>query len=194
MGKPILDTKAFRGRIPLHDGDIETLYEVASLGKTYVEIGTLFGASACIAGLAGCDVYCIDPLDGYNIRGVGDPFDVNKNIPSPRTVQENWIRQGLDISKLHIYAHYHPPWPREINFAFDVGLIDGNHYAPNVWLDYDGMNGRIQKYLLMHDTHLDGVRSIYESALKTPKWERYTPKTKKERTMGVLANTGGMNE
>ena len=29
-----------------------------------IEIGTLFGGSACIAGMTGCEVFCIDPLDG----------------------------------------------------------------------------------------------------------------------------------
>ena len=53
------------GRVALWDDDAKIIKEVASLGKTYVEIGTLFGGSACIAGLSGCEVFCIDPLDGY---------------------------------------------------------------------------------------------------------------------------------
>ena len=181
----IINRDRFDGRIALHDGDIEALYEVASLCKTYVEIGTLFGASACIAGLAGCDVYCIDPLDGYNIRGAPDGHDPHKTIPSPILVQHNWLRQGLELERLHLYAQYHPPWPREIDHRFDAGLIDGNHYTPNVWLDYIGMRDRVN-YLMFHDSHLESVKFVCNTVKKLPMWEEYIPETKKERTLLTL--------
>ena len=186
--RPILNDKEFFGRIPLSDGDIETIYEVASLGKMYVEIGTLFGASACVAGLAGCDVYCIDPLDGYNYRGVPDPHDEHNTMPSPIIVQNNWVRQGLDIGRLHLYAKYHPPWPREIDHRFDVGLIDGNHHTAHAWLDYYGMQSRV-KYLMFHDIHMETVTPVWEYVKGMELWDEYIPATKKDRAIGALVRT-----
>ena len=182
----MLDKDKFYGRVALSEGDQEKIFEVASMGKTYVEIGTLFGASACIAGLAGCDVYCIDPLDGYNVRGMPDPHDDHKAIPSPRIVIRNWINQGLDLGRLHIYARHHPPWPREINHHFDIGLIDGDHFTANCWLDFSGMSLRVQKYVMFHDILYDTVMPIWEAACKLDMWEEYKCETEKASSLGVL--------
>ena len=182
----MLDRDKFYGRIPLSEGDQEKIYEVASMGKAYIEIGTLFGASACIAGLAGCDVYCIDIMDGYNIRGVPDSLDAHKTIPSPHIIQNNWVRQGLDLGRLHLYARYHPPWPREIDDRFDIGLIDGNHATPNCWLDFGGMHLRVQKYLMFHDIVMETVEPVWKTVRDMPDWEEYKCETEKYSTLGVL--------
>ena len=182
----MLNKDKFFGRIALSEGDQEKIYEVASMGKMYVEIGTLFGASACIAGLAGCDVYCIDPMDGYNVRGMPDPHDAHSTIPSPFIIQNNWVRQGLDLARLHLYARYHPPWPKEIDHRFDIGLIDGNHSTPNCWLDFNGMDQRIEQYVMFHDILFDTVEPIWKKACTMDSWEEYIPETKKYSTLGVL--------
>ena len=182
-----LNKDEFFGRVALSEGDQEKIFEVASMGKTYVEIGTLFGASACIAGLAGCDVYCIDPLDGYNVRGMPDPHDARTSIPSPFILQNNWVRQGLDLGRLHVYARFHPPWPREIDHRFDIGLIDGNHSTPHAWLDFNAMDQRIEKYLMFHDILFDTVEPIWKQARDNiTSWEEYKPATEKYSTLGVL--------
>jgi hypothetical protein len=187
----ILNKDVFQGRVPLSDGDQEKIYEVASIGGLYVEIGSLFGASACIAGLAGCYVYCIDPMEGYNFRGDPDPHDAHNTVPSPIIIQNNWVRQGLDIGKLHLYANYHPPWPREIDHAFDIGLIDGDHSMPHAWLDWNGMSLRVKQYLMFHDIHMRSVRSVWSQALGLSHlWEEYECETKKDSTMGVLKRIG----
>jgi hypothetical protein len=178
----------FRGRIALYKADGEVLYEVASLGKTYVEIGTLFGGSAVIAGLAGCEVFCIDPLDGYYSAKHAVKERVDKwtgLVPSEEIVRENWESAGLDPKKLHIYAHLHPPWPEEINRAFDVGLIDGTHQVMHVIRDYEGMAPRV-KYLMLHDIDKAAVRVVYNMALESGDWETYIPKAKEPSVMGVL--------
>ena len=181
-----LNYDGFKGRIALHTEDAAVLYEVASLGKTYVEIGTLFGGSACIAGLAGCEVFCIDPLDGYysNKHGESERRDTRTGlVTSPDIVRENWECCGLDPSKLHIYQQMHPPWPEELDRTFDVGLIDGDHSLLGVTRDYLGMSNRV-KYLMFHDIKKIAVNLVWNRALKDG-WVEYAT-DQKSHWMGVL--------
>ena len=171
----------FKGSIQLHTGDREAIFEVASLGKTYVEIGTFWGASACVAGLAGCEVYCIDPLRDY--------ADEYLPGPTPEDVMHNWIAQGLDPDKLHIYPYYHPPWPVEIDRSFDVGLIDGDHSLESVNRDFVGMAHRV-KYLMFHDANQRAVKLVFDVA-SIKRWEEYIPKTKEKRVLRVLKRREG---
>jgi hypothetical protein len=177
-----------KGRVALFDDDAKALFEVASLGKTYVEIGTLFGASACIAGLAGCEVFCIDPLDGYysDMHGVSNRPDKETGlVPSPEIVRGNWEACGLDQEKLHIFPQLHPPWPKEIDRSFDIGLIDGDHRLQGIYYDYIGMGPRVE-YLMFHDCNKPQVMAIVNTAMRSETWERYNPKSKHNTTMAVL--------
>ena len=169
----------FKGRAALFNNDPKVLFEIASLGKTYVEIGTLFGASACIAGLAGCEVFCIDPLDGYYSDQHGTPNRPDTEtglVPSPEIVRENWESCGLDQERLHIFPQLHPPWPKEIDRGFDIGLIDGDHAKDSVLADYNGMKHRV-KYLMFHDIDKIGVRVVWHLAVTGGEWDVYTPET-----------------
>ena len=177
----MIDESVFKGSIQLHAGDREAIFEVASLGKTYVEIGTFWGASACIAGLAGCEVYCIDPFRDY--------ADEYLPGPTPEDVMHNWIAQGLDPDRLHIYPYYHPPWPVEIDRKFDVGLIDGDHSWEAVNEDFTGMAHRV-KYLMFHDTNQGSVKSVFKGALNWSSWEEYIPETKEKSVLSVLKRSG----
>ena len=175
----MIDARTFQGRIALHRQDAEVLYEVALLGKTYVEIGTLFGGSACIAGLAGCEVFCIDPLDGY-YSAVHEteerPDGWTGLVPSEKIVRENWESCGLDPARLHIYQQTHPPWPLEINRSFDIGLIDGDHALDGVLVDYLGMSPRVD-YLMFHDTDKPTVNYVWTRAIRSG-WDEYITKNK----------------
>jgi hypothetical protein len=178
----------FRGRVALIPSDEEIIYEIASLGKTYVEIGTLFGGSAIVAGMAGCEVFCIDPLDGYySAKHITKerPDKWTGLVPSEEIVRENWAAAGLDPKKLHIYTQLHPPWPEEIDRTFDAGLIDGNHQLWHVIEDYKGMAPRVN-YLMFHDIHKAAVRATYNIALESGDWEVYVPKTKERNITGPL--------
>ena len=172
-----------KGRVALFDDDAKALFEVASLGKTYVEIGTLFGGSACVAGMAGCEVFCIDPLDGY--YGLDTIDGMSGLVPSAKIVRENWEACGLDQEKLHIFPQLHPPWPKEIDRSFDIGLIDGDHRLQGVYYDYIGMGPRVE-YLMFHDCNKPQVMAIVNTAIINGTWERYNPKSKYNTTMAVL--------
>lgn len=184
--KPAINSDTFVGRIALHRDDANVLYEIASLGKTYIEIGTLFGGSACIAGLAGCEVFCIDPLDGYYSAKNEDPLRLDSRtglVASEEIVRGNWERLGLAPEMLHIYKQLHPPWPEEIDRAFDVGLIDGDHTREGVMNDYLGMGPRVE-YLMFHDINKAAVNSAWHKALRDG-WSVYAPRNK-PYWMGVL--------
>jgi len=175
----------FIGLMALWPDDDEIISEVASLGSTYVEIGTLFGASAIIAGEAGCEVFCIDPLDGYystKHKDVLRPEPISGLVPSEEIVRKNWESAGLDPDKLHICPQLHPPWPTEIDRTFDAGLIDGDHEFPGVLADYIGMSPRV-KYLMFHDKNKPHVTRVLRHALGGGLWKEYA---KSSSHMAVL--------
>jgi len=148
--------------------DTELLYDVVSRGGTYVEIGTKWGGSAIVAGLAGCEVHCIDHWE-Y-------PDRARSHWPTQDIVRENWEGAGLDIDKLHIHVQRHPPWPAAIEGRkFHIGMIDGSHYEDAVRLDWESMRTRITKFLIFHDVdhrhaHYE-VRKVFMEAAQDPDWE-----------------------
>jgi hypothetical protein len=177
------------GRIALFGQDAEVLSQVAGLGKTYVEIGTLFGGSAIVAGISGCEVYCIDPLDGYYASKWGikkRPDHRTGLVPTADIVRSNWANAGLDPKKLHIFQQLHPPWPEEIkDMHFDSGLIDGDHRYDGVLADYLGMGPRVT-YLMFHDINKIDVQKVYAHALRDGKWAQYPIAPGTVTRMGVL--------
>lgn len=146
--------------------DPEVIYTIASRGKTYVEIGTRWGGSAVVAGLAGCEVHCIDPWD-Y-------PEKPLRERTAPEDVRNNWAAFGLDPEKLFLYQQRHPPWPEAIkNKFFDIGMIDGAHTEEECQEDWDGMILHVTRYVLFHDavSKIDTVGKIFMIAAAEPQWE-----------------------
>ena len=160
-----IDGMMTRGESAMGGYDPEFLFQMASLGKTYVEIGTKFGGSAIVAGLAGCEVHCIDHWE-YPDR---DP----QIAATPDDVRENWVAAGLDPDKLHLHVHRHPPWPEALEHRlFDIGLIDGSHQDDMALKDFEAMKLYITKYILFHDfnpQHPGVYKSFFEAA-EDPEW------------------------
>lgn len=152
------------GRIALGSGEVEGLFEKYTRGTNdYIEIGTLFGGSAILAGLQ-CSgkVYCIDPLDGY--YGTGNP-DSSQVLPSVEIVKENWARFGLDPERLVIFPHKHPPFPPELkDKRFDVAYIDGDHTFEGCRADWLALKDRVNKYIIFDNTEKESVRRVFEEA------------------------------
>lgn len=145
--------------------DTELLFDVVARGNTYVEIGTKWGGSAVVAGLADCEVHCIDHWE-Y-------PDRARSHWPTPDTVRENWAAAGLDSEKLHLHVQRHPPWPEAIkDRKFDIGLIDGSHYEEAVRLDWEAMRLRVTNFVIFHDVdaHYE-VRKVFLEATRDPAWE-----------------------
>jgi len=146
-----------RGEALLKFQDPEVIYTIASKGKTYIEIGTRWGGSAIVAGLAGCEVHCIDPWE-Y-------PDKPPSRQTTPEDVKANWISAGLDPSKLFLYQQRHPPWPEAIkNRVFDIGMIDGAHELDQILLDMDGMMAHVSGYILFHDISKGVVNDVFLEA------------------------------
>ena len=144
--------------------DPAVLFEIASQGKTYVEIGTRWGGSAVIAGLAGCEVHCIDDFVYPKPRDL--------TIGTVDDVVANWTALGLSLSKLHIHPQLHPPWPTAIkNKKFDIGLIDSAHTEEQCRLDWESMKKHVTKYVLFHDVGIPEIQKVFQEAAQDADWE-----------------------
>jgi len=162
-----LNAKLLHGRALQRQEDPAVLFEIASLGLSYVEIGTRWGGSAIVAGLAGCDVYCIDPW-AYSEKDL-------QHRTSPQHVLENWLHAGLDADKLHLFQQAHPPWPEALlDRSFATGMIDGAHVETNVRSDWGSMRIHVTGHVLFHDMAKACVRAVFREAESDPDWEPIT--------------------
>ncbi|GAF92084.1 unnamed protein product [marine sediment metagenome] len=118
----------------------------------YIEIGSAFGGSAIMAGLAMGDrpgtVFCIDPFMGTN------EFELDMRLTVFWSNIQNWgIKQ-----RVIAFRHVHPPFPVSIHFhKFSVGLIDGDHHQLAPFRDFIALNDRVTDYLLFDNTEKDAV-------------------------------------
>ena len=152
-----------KGSAAIWGYDPEILFRIASQGKTYVEIGTKWGGSAIVAGLAGCEVHCIDHWE----------YPGRESPATPDDVRENWVNAGLNLFKLHIHIQRHPPWPEAIRDSkFEIGLIDGSHFEEAAKLDWEAMRQHVTKFILFHDfdDQHEGVQKAFWSASEDPSW------------------------
>ncbi len=141
--------------------------------KDYIEIGTLFGYSACIAGLT-CKglVHVIDPLIGYYEEG--EPDAQTNTIASVEILKENWTRVGLPLERLIIHQQYHPPWPDALKDArFDVAFIDGDHSYEGTLTDWMELKDRVNMYMIFHDTNYEDIQKVIKIAVDDPDWTFY---------------------
>ena len=138
------------GTMFVTEEDYECLYDNAKGYKSYVEIGSMWGSSAIVAGYAvSGEVHCIDPFKGR---------------AQLKHVVDNW-EQHHDIERLTIHKQKNPPFPVSIEARkFDVGLIDGDHDVPAVWKDWFALKDRINHIILFHDVHYRGVPRIDSDA------------------------------
>jgi len=176
-----LNAKMLDGRGAMTRNDPEYLFHIASQGKTYVEIGTKWGGSAIVAGLAGCEVHCIDHWD----------YPARRKRATPEFVRANWENAGLDPTKLHLHVQRHPPWPEAIkDRKFDIGLIDGTHSEDAALKDFEEMRLHVTKFILFHDFNdqHEGVQKAFWKAAEKPGWKAVNPdlRTPLEHAYGVL--------
>ncbi len=160
------------GCVYVHKDDYECLYEHCKGYQDYVEIGTMFGGSAIIAGYAvKGQVHCIEP---FGVKG--NPFATKMGeFVSVRHLRANW-EVHHDLNRLVVHKQKHPPWPESIDGMFDVGLIDGDHTESQVWKDWEGMKDRIKHKIFFHDVRPvqdDGKNptNVFHEIIKLPEWE-----------------------
>lgn len=135
--------------------DYYCLYDNCRGFSGYVEIGTMFGASAIIAGYAVTgEVHCIDP---FGVKGQPARKEFKSgDFVKAEYVRENWALHH-DPDRLVIHAQRNPPFPEAIrDRTFDVGLIDGCHDPECVWADWNEMKDRVRYRVLFHDVNYKG--------------------------------------
>lgn len=162
----------FVGRAALCNSRIPLLEKYLSVCKDYLEIGTLFGGSAVLAGQhCSGDVYCIDPLDGYYRSGEPDP--ICGLIPDPGIVIGNWVAAGLDLERLHLRLVRTPPLPDDIPALVDAAYIDGDHTVEGCMADWLLLQDRVSKYIIFDDIDKPSVRHVFQVAAeaKDSGWE-----------------------
>jgi hypothetical protein len=148
--------------------DVDALFFYCSASETYIEIGSAFGASACIAGYAVTgDVYCVDAFLYKDVAGIKQ---------TPEVIQSNWALMGHAPERLHIYEHRTPPLPEELQtMQFDVGLIDGGHSEAQARADWECMKDVVTRYMLFHDVKenpLSKPGKVFVEAAEDPDWKR----------------------
>ena len=163
----------YGGCVYVHRADYECLYDHCKGYEDYIEIGSMFGASAIVAGytIKG-QVHCIEP---FGVKG--NPHRKKMGcLVTPEHLRENW-EQHHDKNRLVIHKQKHPPWPESIEGRmFDVGLIDGDHNEKQVWKDWEGMSKHIKHKILFHDVRNkrdDGQNptNVFHQIIKLPQWE-----------------------
>lgn len=176
FGKDVLDSvqNDMVGRVALSPEDAGALacvLETASVpDMTYVEIGSLFGGSAILAGLCmnklekGYRIICIDPMDGYYGEGEVDP--VTRIVPTAPVFRKNMIHWGLqDSVSLIEKKSISGDLDKEMYFIdgdrIDVMFIDGDHSYDGLWNDLELSIYHLPfpRYIVIHDyrPNADGV-------------------------------------
>ena len=162
--------KGYQGRVMLGAEAAGLLMDcVARTDGDYIEIGSAFGGSAIMAGMAMGDgpgtVYCIDNFLGVNrlesIDAVYNGF------------WENVIRFELQ-QRIVAFNQSHPPFPEPIHFhKFSVGLIDGDHLGEGPLKDFLGLDSRVTDYLLFDNAELEPVSATINAAISAGDWIEY---------------------
>jgi hypothetical protein len=165
------------GRLALFsDAEAEALYAlVAGQAGDHVEIGTLWGATAVLAGLAKVrgkrkgTVYTIDYMRG-GFWDHGDPGHQQLK-PTPRTVVENLRAFGLQGRVVPVRAPSFPfPLP---GLLPATALIDAGHEYEPCLRDWESLRPITSGAIAFHDydERHPGVRRVVdEVARKDPHW------------------------
>ena len=121
----------------------------------HLDIGTLYGASAIMAGLVKKKfnlkgiVYCIDPYDPVTreAQAVAQPNMLGK---LSATSEELWRNvEEFDLKdRVKLVQKRSHPWPDELkDNVFASAYIDGDHNGEGPWNDFLNLRGRVTQYI-----------------------------------------------
>ncbi len=158
---------------------------VANCKGDYLEIGSLYGASAIVAALFGNGhVYCVDIFEPYSTKPGARP--------SPELLLQNASNWGAE-KKITPFKHRHPPLPAKLEHVrFDIAYIDGDHTHEGSLADWENIEHRVDRYVLFHDVRPNspyGAKTTFENhAMLDPNWNLIYRNTTSKRmsSIGVL--------
>lgn len=171
------------GRFALGNTEAELLgWVVEQSGNgDYLEIGTLFGGSAILAGMVKKErgleghVVCLDPLNGYYM-GTGE----HTNMLDP-IARKPITRETLDSNLQHFSTHditeiiqkNSYPFPAELkNRQFSCSFIDGNHRSNYPTCDWHSVKNITTGYIIFDNCEkkYPAVQKACELASSTAGW------------------------
>lgn len=134
------------GRLGMTIPESELLAKV--VGRTHLEIGTLWGGSAIFAALTGASrVYSIDHMHGGWWADGQDP-KVNPPL-GPAQVIDNLYRFEL-AHRVTLVVAPSDPFPLK-GLKFDTALIDGDHLFAGVLADWENVKDITKDAIILHD-------------------------------------------
>lgn len=172
LAKDIIDNFPDRGQPALSLEPAIALMEcVADSIGDYIEIGSEFGGSAVMAGMAmkhtsqAGIIFCIDP------------FGTKNELEAPdkkyHAFWQNIIHYDLHRRTI-AFKQFHPPWPAAIQFRlFAIGFIDGNHSSGAPLADFKALQSRVIKYIMFDNAEKEEVDKAIKYAIRTGQWEEY---------------------
>ena len=139
------------GRFAMNEKDTDLLADCIIEGGNgnYIEIGTLYGASAIFAALVkrtqSGKVYTIDPMTGY--YGGLDCIGGALVKPSEEHFRQNV--KNFDV-KVELVKAKSDPWPLP-RIKARVILIDGDHQLDAVMNDWHNAKRHSERFVIFHD-------------------------------------------
>ena len=161
-GRPLLGLEA-----------AEVLMEcVAGTTGDYVEIGSAWGGSAVMAGMA------MEAVGRPGIIVCIDPFTREVALEgSDQRLKQFWdtmIHYDLH-QRVFAFKQYSPPFPLAAYYhIYSVSLIDGNHFGDAPGDDFNVLTKRTTDYMLFDNAEIEAVGDTIDIILETTKqWEEY---------------------
>ena len=160
-----------QGRLALaNNAECELLYKYAQTPGNHLELGTLWGGSAIVAGLAKIKydnshkVYTVDFMQG-GYWNSGDP-GCNLKIPTMKTILDN-----IEMFKLNCFVTSikESTNPIPVNIKPTTVLIDAGHSFEDCLKDWNNVKELKPKFVLFHDYNTGkhpGVQRVVDEVVK----------------------------
>lgn len=144
----------------------------------YVEIGSLFGASAITAAAAKMTrnfsgkVYCIDPMEFERHEAVVR-LEGSESKRLLLKHQEQIFKDNIEkYPDIELVKACSDPWPIRSPERFDVAFIDGWHYGDGPITDAMNLVDIIDKFIILDDIipHYPDVMRAFHYLAAHPRW------------------------
>jgi len=145
---------------------------VANTTGDYAEIGSAWGGSAVMAGMA------MEAVGRPGIIVCVDPFGKETELEGiNQRLQQFWkmmIHYGIQ-QRVFAFKQHNPPFPLAAYYhTYSVSLIDGNHYGDSPTDDFNVFAKRTTDYILFDNAEIIDVAYVIDEVFeKADDWEEY---------------------